>query len=60
MSSTLNQLKRNKPHRSKNLTKYFNPTITRILIENQYLDKLKYDDLIENFASKNERISYFL
>lgn len=30
-----------------------------ILIENEYLDKLKYDDFIKNFVSKNAR-SYFV
>ena len=29
-------------------------------IENEYLDKLNYDDLIEEFASKNTRRSNFL
>jgi hypothetical protein len=31
-----------------------------ISIENEYLDKLNYDDLIEEFASKNARRSNFL
>jgi hypothetical protein len=30
------------------------------MIENEYLDKLNYDDLIEEFASKNARRSNFL
>jgi hypothetical protein len=35
--------------------------LTMVSIENKYLDKLKYDDLIiEEFASKNSRRSYFL
>lgn len=35
--------------------------LTMILIENKYLDKLKYDNLIiEESASKNVRRSYFL
>ena len=31
-----------------------------ISIENDYLDKLNYDELIEEFASKNARRSKFL
>jgi hypothetical protein len=34
--------------------------LAMISIENEYLDKLKYDDLIEEFASKNARRSCFL
>ena len=33
--------------------------LVMILIENDYLDKLNYDDLIEEFASKNVRRSNF-
>ena len=31
-----------------------------ISIENEYIVNLKYDDVIENFASKNVRKSVFL
>jgi hypothetical protein len=31
-----------------------------ISIDNKYLDKLNFDNLIENFASKNARRSTFL
>jgi hypothetical protein len=31
-----------------------------ISIENEYLNKLNYDDLIEEFASKNTKRSNFL
>ena len=34
--------------------------LAMISIENEYLDKLNYDDLIEEFASKNARRSNFL
>ena len=34
--------------------------LAMISIENEYLDKLNYDDLIEEFASKNVRRSNFL
>ena len=34
--------------------------LAMISIENEYLDKLNYDDLIEKFASKNARRSNFL
>ena len=34
--------------------------LAMISIENEYLDKLNYDDLIEDFASKNARKSNFL
>ena len=34
--------------------------LAMISIENKYLDKLNYDDLIEEFASKNARRSNFL
>jgi DNA phosphorothioation-dependent restriction protein DptG len=34
--------------------------LTIISIKNEYLDKLNYNDLIEEFASKNARRSYFL
>ena len=34
--------------------------LTMISIENEYLDKLSYNDLIEEFASKNARKSNFL
>uniref|UniRef100_A0A2N9GVW3 HAT C-terminal dimerisation domain-containing protein n=1 Tax=Fagus sylvatica TaxID=28930 RepID=A0A2N9GVW3_FAGSY len=34
--------------------------LAMISIENEYLDKLNYDDLIEDFASKNARRSNFL
>jgi hypothetical protein len=34
--------------------------LTMISIENEYLDKLNYDDLIEEFASKNAKRSNFL
>ena len=34
--------------------------LAMISIENEFLDKLKYDDLIEEFASKNARRSCFL
>ncbi len=34
--------------------------LTMISIENKYLDKLNYDDLIEEFALKNARKSNFL
>jgi hypothetical protein len=34
--------------------------LVMISIENEYLDKLNYDDLIEEFASKNARRSNFL
>jgi hypothetical protein len=34
--------------------------LAMISIENEYLDKLNYDDLIEEFASKNARKSNFL
>ena len=34
--------------------------LAMILIENEYLAKLNYDDLIEEFASKNARRSNFL
>jgi hypothetical protein len=34
--------------------------LAMILIENEYLVNLKYDDVIENFASKNVRRSGFL
>ena len=35
-------------------------SLALISIENEYLDKLNYDDLIEEFASKNARRSNFL
>ena len=31
-----------------------------MISENEYLNKLNYDDLIEEFTSKNERKSNFL
>jgi hypothetical protein len=34
--------------------------LAMISIENKYLDKLNYDDLIEEFALKNVRKSNFL
>ncbi|XP_020249354.1 zinc finger MYM-type protein 1-like [Asparagus officinalis] len=34
--------------------------LAMISIENEYLEKLEYDDLIEEFASKNSRRSIFL
>ena len=34
--------------------------LTMISIENEYLDKLNFDNLIEEFASKNARRSNFL
>ena len=34
--------------------------LAMISIENEYLDKLNYDNLIEEFASKNVRRSNFL
>ena len=34
--------------------------LAMISIENECLDKLNYDDLIEEFASKNARRSNFL
>ena len=34
--------------------------LAMISIENKYLDKLNYDDLIEEFASRNARRSNFL
>ena len=34
--------------------------LAMISIENEYLDKLNYDNLIEEFASKNARRSNFL
>ena len=34
--------------------------LAMISIENEYLDKVYYDDLIEKFASKNARRSNFL
>ena len=34
--------------------------LAMISIKNEYLDKLNYDDLIEEFASKNVRRSNFL
>ena len=34
--------------------------LTMITIENEYLEKFKYDDLIEEFISKNARTSCFL
>ena len=34
--------------------------LAMISIENEYLDKLNYGDLIEEFASKNARRSNFL
>jgi hypothetical protein len=34
--------------------------LAMISIENEYLDKLNYDDLLEEFASKNARRSNFL
>jgi hypothetical protein len=34
--------------------------LVMISIENEYLNKLNYDDLIEEFASKNARRSNFL
>jgi hypothetical protein len=34
--------------------------LTMILIENEYFDKLKYNELIKEFASKNARRSCFL
>ena len=34
--------------------------LAMISIENKYLDKLNYDDLIEEFALKNARKSNFL
>ena len=34
--------------------------LAMISIENEYLDKLNYDDLIEEFASKNARRNNFL
>ena len=34
--------------------------LAMISIENEYLDKLNYDDLIEEFALKNVRKSNFL
>ena len=34
--------------------------LVMISIENEYLGKLNYDDLIEEFASKNARRSNFL
>ena len=34
--------------------------LAMISIKNEYLDKLNYDDLIEEFASKNARRSNFL
>ena len=34
--------------------------LAMISIENEYLDKLNYDDLIEEFASKNVRRSNFV
>ena len=33
--------------------------LAMISIENEYLDKLNYDDLIEEFTSKNTRVSNF-
>jgi hypothetical protein len=35
-------------------------SLAMISIENEYLDKLNYDDLIEEFVSKNARRSNFL
>ena len=32
--------------------------LVMISIENEYLDKLNYDDLIEKFASKNTRSNF--
>ena len=34
--------------------------LVMISIENEYLDKLNYDNLIKEFASKNTRRSNFL
>ena len=34
--------------------------LVMISIENEYLDKLNYDDLIEELASKNAKRSNFL
>ncbi len=34
--------------------------LAMISIENEYLDKLNFDNLIEEFASKNARRSNFL
>ena len=34
--------------------------LAMISIENEFLDKLNYNDLIEEFASKNTRRNYFL
>jgi hypothetical protein len=34
--------------------------LTMISIDNEYLDKLNFDNLIENFASKNTRKNNFL
>ena len=34
--------------------------LAMISIKNEYLDKLNYDDLIEEFASKNVRRNNFL